>query len=254
MFTAEILSIGNELLIGQTTNTNLTWLSSQITRLGGFVRRSLTVRDEIFEISEALTLAIQHQPNVLIVSGGLGPTFDDKTLQGIAYNRGLCLRVDGIALALIKARVKEINPGRLKMAHLPEGGKPLRNRVGTAPGVYLAVGQVHLFALPGVPSEMRSIFKHSVVEFMRRTLVLGSLYEAFLSSLGLPESKMAPIIYDVMNRFPEVYVKSHPLGMEHGRARIKLHLTSQTKSEQIQAVKELIVKKIRDNGGVIAAT
>ena len=125
MFTAEVLSIGNELLIGQTTNTNLTWLSDQLTRLGGFVRRAITVRDEIIEISEALTLAIQHHPNILIVSGGLGPTFDDKTLQGIAYNQGLCLRLNNRALNLIRAKVKELNAGRLKMAHIPEGSQPL---------------------------------------------------------------------------------------------------------------------------------
>ncbi len=252
MFTAEILSIGNELLIGQTTNTNLTWLSSHLTRLGGFVRRALTVRDEISEISEALTLAIQHQPNILIVSGGLGPTFDDKTLQGIAYNQGLCLRLDNLALNLIKARMKELNPGRLKMAHLPEGSQPLRNPLGTAPGVYLTGGQVHLFALPGVPSEMRSIFKDSVIGFMRRTFVLGSLFEASLLSLGLPESKMAPIIYGAMNRFPEVYIKSHPLGIEQGRPKIKLHLTSQTDSEQVNDAKEMLLEKVRLSGGVVA--
>ena len=253
MFTAEILSIGNELLIGHTTNTNLTWLSGQLTRLGGFVRRALTVRDEIFEISEALTLAVRHQPNILIVSGGLGPTFDDKTLQGIAYNQGLCLRIDSKALDLIRARLKELNPGRLKMAHLPEGSQPLRNLLGSAPGVYLIVGQVHLFALPGVPSEMRSIFKDSVIGFMRRTLVLGSLYEASLLSLGLPESKMAPIIFEAMNRFPEVYIKSHPIGVELGRAKIKLHLTSQTNSEQVKDVEEMLIGKVRRNGGIVAA-
>jgi len=253
VFTAEVLSIGNELLIGQTTNTNLTWLSDQLTRLGGFVRRAITVRDEIIEISEALTLAIQHHPNILIVSGGLGPTFDDKTLQGIAYNQGLCLRLNNRALNLIRAKVKELNAGRLKMAHIPEGSQPLRNLVGTAPGVHIIVGKVHLFALPGVPSEMRSIFKHSVIRFMRRTLPLGSLYEAYMLSLGIPESKMAPIIYEAMNRFPEVYIKSHPLGIEEGRPKINLHLTSQTNSKQVRDVKAVLISKIRRSGGVIAA-
>ncbi len=253
MFTAEILSVGNELLIGKTTNTNLTWLSGQLTHLGGVVRGALTVRDEISEISEALTLLLSRKPDALIISGGLGPTFDDKTLQGIAYNLGLCLKLDKRAVTLIKDRVTELNPGRLKMAHLPEGSRALRNPQGTAPAVSLTVGKVHLFALPGVPSEMRAIFKNSVTELLGKQLVLGSFYDASLLSSGLPESKIAPIIYEGMTVFPDVYIKSHPLGMEDGRPKINLHITSQTSEDSVLEAKEMLREKIRRAGGIIAS-
>ena len=251
MFISEILSVGNELLIGKTTNTNLTWLSGQLTHLGGVVRRALTIRDEISEISEALTLTFRRQPDALIISGGLGPTFDDKTLQGIAYGLGVCLSLDQRALDLIKDRVKELNPGRLKMAHLPEGSLALRNQKGTAPGVYLTVGKVHLFALPGVPSEMRSIFKNSVIALLRRELVLGTFHDASLLSLGLPESRMAPIIEEGMALLPDVYIKSHPLGIEAGRPRISLHITSQTNEGSVRAAKEMLRVKIQRAGGSV---
>jgi nicotinamide-nucleotide amidase len=254
LFTAEILSVGNELLIGKTTNTNLTWLSGQLTRIGGFVRRALTVRDEINEISGALTLILSSQPEVLITSGGLGPTFDDKTLQGIAYNLGRCMRVDEKAVALIRESVGELNPGRVKMAHLPDGSRALRNPKGTAPGVYLTVGQVHLFALPGVPSEMRAIFKDSVTGFLRKELVLGSFYEASLFAIGIPESKMAPIINEGMTRFPEVYIKSHPLGMEKGRPKLNLHITSAISQASVEMAEGMLREKIQLAGGNVART
>jgi molybdenum cofactor synthesis domain-containing protein len=253
VFTAEILSVGDELLIGKTTNTNLTWLSGQLTHLGGIVRRGLTVRDEISEISEALTLILGRKPDAVIISGGLGPTFDDKTLQGIAHNLGLCLRVDRRALDLVKERVGELNPGRLKMAHLPEGSRALRNPKGTAPGVYLTVGKVHLFALPGVPSEMRAIFKNSVVSLLGKELPLGFFYEASLLSSGIPESKMAPIISEGMAQFPEVYIKSHPLGMEKGRPKIILHITSQTNEVAVQEAREMLRARVKRSGGIVAS-
>ncbi len=253
MFTAEILSVGNELLIGKTTNTNLTWLSGQLTRMGGFVRRALTVRDEVREISEALTLILSSQPDASIISGGLGPTFDDKTLQGVAYNLGLCLRVDKDAVGIIEERVGELNPGRLKMAHLPEGSLALRNPQGTAPGVYLTVGKVQLFALPGVPSEMRAIFKNSVIDLLGKGQVLGSFYDASLLIVGIPESKMAPIIDEGISLFPEVYIKSHPLGMEEGRPKINLHITSQTDQASVRHAKEMLREKIRLAGGIVTS-
>lgn len=254
MFTAEILSVGNELLIGKTTNTNLTWLSGQLTNIGGVVRRALTVRDEIGEIAEALALILQHRPDLIIISGGLGPTFDDKTLQGLAHGLGRFLYLDDWALRLIKASVKDLNPARLKMAHIPKGGRALSNLKGTAPGVYLSVGQAHIFALPGVPLEMRSIFRNSIVGFLQKTFALGSLHEASLSVVGLPESKIAPYIDEGIARFPEVYIKSHPLGVEDGRPRINLHLTSQTNSEAVKEAAAMLTEKIRRNRGVVVAS
>ncbi len=252
VFTAEILSVGNELLIGKTTNTNLTWLSGQLTHLGGLVRRALTIRDEITDIAEALTLILQQEPDLMIISGGLGPTFDDKTLQGLAYKLEACLRLDRQALRFVKAKVKELNPGRLKMAHIPENSRPIMNPRGTAPGIYLLVGRVHIFALPGVPSEMRAVFKESVIRFLEKTYELGAFYDASLLSIGVPESMIAPYIDDCMARFPHVYVKSHPLGIEKGRPKINLHLTSSRNTEVVEEAAEMLAWKIRNIGGIVS--
>lgn len=240
------------MLIGKTTNTNLTWLSRQLTHAGGFVRRALTVRDEVAEVADALTLIFKRHPELLVISGGLGPTFDDKTLQGLAFKIGTYLCVNDVAVGLIRSRVKELNPARLKMAHLPYGSRPLANPKGTAPGVYLKAGRTHTFALPGVPSEMRAIFKDTVFRFLGRTFELGKLYEASLLLLGIPESKLAPHLDDSIARFPNVYVKSHPLGIEEGRPKIRLHLTSNDSQNDVEKAKKTLAMKILRLGGTVA--
>jgi nicotinamide-nucleotide amidase len=142
----ELISIGNELLIGKILNTNAHWLAKRITSLGLSVRRITVVGDDLDEISSAIRETIQRRPAFIITTGGLGPTFDDKTLEGVARAIGRELKENKEALEMIKKKYEqyvaegrmrklELTPYRVKMATLPEGSKPLPNPVGTAPGV-----------------------------------------------------------------------------------------------------------------------
>ncbi len=221
----EIICIGNELLIGKTLNTNAQWLAKRITNFGFMINRITVVRDKINEISDAIIEAIKRKPRFIITTGGLGPTFDDITLEGIAAALGVSLRINQEALEMVKKKyltisqeiIKEsidLTPHRLKMAKFPEGAKPIPNPVGTAPAAFIELENLMLFALPGVPSEMKEIFDKSIVHLMKKIANKVIFFEKSIESIGVMESSIAPLIDRVMQNNPEVYIKSHPKGTE----------------------------------------
>ena len=260
----EIISIGNELLIGKTINTNAQWLAKRITTLGLKVRRITTVGDDVDEISTALREAISRKPLFIITTGGLGPTFDDKTLEGVAEALGRELKENKEALKMVEekyrmyvteGRIKEfeMTPHRVKMAKLPEGSKPLRNPVGTAPGVLVEYDGTTLVMLPGVPPEMKAIFDESVEPMIRRAAGDMIFFEVSMDVRGLPESEIAPIIDQVMHDNPYVYIKSHPKAEER-IPHLEIHLST-TSDDQTLARKRVnrvllqLSELIRQKGG-----
>jgi molybdenum cofactor synthesis domain-containing protein len=230
----EILSIGNELLLGNTINTNASWLSSQVTSLGGEVTRVTTVRDKLGEISRAIRETLQRGPDFLITTGGIGPTFDDMTLQGMAKALGRRVKLDKEAVRLIREHYArrfhesiEFTKPRLKMGRIPSGSSPLHNPVGTAPGVSLRVGRAQVYCLPGVPSEMKAIFRESISKRIRAKAGGKTFSEKWVKISGIMESTLAPIIDRVMSHWTGVYIKSHPRGVEaSGRPHIELHFST----------------------------
>ena len=252
MTIVELICIGNELLIGKTLNTNAHWLAKRIASLGLKVRRITTVEDNLEEISSAIKEALLRKPRFIITTGGLGPTFDDKTLEGIAKALNLELKVNNEALRMIEEKYEqyvkegkmekaELTPHRVKMATLPEGAKPLPNPVGTAPGVLLETNNTIIIALPGVPSEMKAIFEESVLPILRKEAGGMIFYETSLEVLGIVESEIAPIIDQVMHDNPYVYIKSHPKGGEK-TSRIELHFS--TTSADAETAKKRVGKAI----------
>lgn len=232
----EIICAGNELLIGKTLNTNAQWLAKRITSLGLSIRRITIVGDNIDEISSALQEAIQRKPHFVITMGGLGPTFDDKTLEGIARALGRKLETHDEALKMVREKYRqyvevglieegELTPHRVKMARLPEGAKPLFNPVGTAPGVIAKHDNATVIALPGVPSEMKAIFEESVAPLLKQAAGEVTFFETSLGVTGIGESVLAPLIDRVMHDNPYVYVKSHPKG-EETVLHIELHFST----------------------------
>lgn len=244
----ELISVGNELLIGKTVNTNAQWLANRITSLGFNITRITVVRDVVEEIAEALIEAVSRNPQFIVTTGGLGPTFDDKTLEGVAKAFGCPLAVNAEALKMVQekyiAYAKKLGgekltltPQRMKMATIPENAEPLPNPVGTAPAVTLKNEYVTIFALPGVPSEMKAIFDNSLVPVFTRSAGNLSFFEASIYVNGIMESEIAPLISQVMKDNPLVYVKSHPLGTET-KPRIELHLS--TTAEQVETAKKRV--------------
>ncbi|MEM2118917.1 MAG: nicotinamide mononucleotide deamidase-related protein [Candidatus Bathyarchaeia archaeon] len=239
----EILCIGNELLIGKTLNTNATWIAKRATSLGITVKRITTVEDDTDEIAAATVESISRKPQFIITTGGLGPTFDDKTLEGIAKALNLKLKVDESALKMVAEKYEsyakkagtsevEMTPPRVKMATIPEGAKPLNNPVGTAPAVILEVNGSTLVALPGVPSEMEAIFEESVVPLLKRKAANATFFETSIFVERIMESALAPLIDQTMKENPKVYIKSHPKG-EENMPRIELHFSTTASDPEI---------------------
>lgn len=257
----EIISVGNELLIGKTLNTNAQWLARRITSLGLSVRRVTVIGDDVAEIADALREAVQRKPGFIITTGGLGPTFDDKTFEGITEAFHSKLRVDKKALKIVEEKyVKyaeemgheqfELTPARVKMAKIPEGAKPLPNPVGTAPGVVMKKGDVTVFALPGVPSEMKAIFENSLLPILRVSAGNLTFFEASLYVVGVMESEMAPLIDRVMHDNPYIYIKSHPMGAEE-KPTIELHLS--TTAEDSEAAKKRVGRALMQLAEIVKA-
>jgi len=229
------VAIGNELLIGKTCDTNSHWLAQQITKLGGKLRRVTLAPDELDEISKVVREVLARRPDFLLTVGGLGPTYDDKTLQGVSEGLGRSLKLDAEALRMVEEKVcwmaergilkkAWVTPEREKMATLPEGSKPLPNPVGTAPGVLIRERETTIICLPGVPSEMKAIFNLHVAGLMAEKSSL-KYAEGSLLVEGIPEPDLSPTIDEAVGRFPEVYVKSHPKG-EEATSKIELHISA----------------------------
>ncbi len=252
----ELLFIGNELLIGKILNTNSQWLTRNITLMGGICSKIMVIRDDLKEISDTVREILNRRPHYLIISGGLGPTYDDITLEGLslAINKPLC--INKTALSWITRKYNELNmrgivkdstiiPSRLKMAKLPLNSKPLNNPVGTAPGVFIIIRKIKIFCLPGVPKEMEGIFEESIKVEIARDLKESTFVETHFTVKGVGESTMAPIIEKVGAKYsPYVYIKSHPK-LGGSKITVDFHLTTQNNVQCHTKGKIFLKKKIK---------
>ncbi|MDR0372005.1 MAG: competence damage-inducible protein A [Nitrososphaerota archaeon] len=234
----EFICIGNELLIGKVENTNAHWLAVQATVLGANVRRVTVIQDIVEEIAACIHEASARKPHFIVTTGGLGPTFDDKTFQGIAKALNQPLKVNLEALEMVKARCNEyakrsglteaveMTLPRIKMAVFPENTLPIINSIGTAPALKAQIGTSVMFALPGVPMEMMAIFTQTIAPLLRYAVGSCVFCERSLFVEGVAEAQLAPLIDRVMSDNAGVYVKSHPLPLHSDNIpRIELHLT-----------------------------
>ncbi len=239
----EIICIGNELLIGKTLNTNAKWLAKRATTFGITVKRITAVGDDVIEIAIAVHEALKRKPKFIITTGGLGPTFDDKTLEGIAKALNRKLEVNKKALEMIREKYEtyfregkmervELTPPRVKMATLPERAEPLPNPVGTAPGVIIEMEVTFLIALPGVPAEMEAIFEEFVAPLLKKEAGELTFFETSIYADGIMESALAPLIDKAMHDNPHVYIKSHPKGEER-KPHIEIHFSTTAKNSKI---------------------
>ncbi len=235
---AEILAIGNELLIGQTLDTNSNWLAQRLHSLGWTVQRITTVRDSLKSIRDSVVEALDRRPELLLTVGGLGPTYDDMTTKGLskAIGKPLTLNRDALAMVMMKYQtMKEpavLTIHREKMAMLPRGGKPLLSPAGTAPGVMVRARGTTIISFPGVPKELKAIFKASVIPILRRSGAPAPS-ELYVRIAGIVESALAPILETVRSKYSTLYWKSHPMGRETGvRSMIKLHVYTVGKGDE----------------------
>jgi molybdenum cofactor synthesis domain-containing protein len=255
--TAEIISIGNELLIGHTLDTNSHWIAKHLTRLGWTLERVTQLRDSLDSIKSGVRGALRRNPSVLITIGGLGPTHDDMTLAGMSRALNKPLRLNKEALELVKDHYRRLESKpkltkyRTKMATLPQGSLPLPNPVGTAPGVKMQQSGTVIFALPGVPSEMKAIFRTSIIPYMESFYAVRPK-ELEVKITGIIESALAPILDKARKIYPKLYFKSHPRGRETGiRPLIILHIynVERKAEEEIQDAAAYVMLQLAKIGG-----
>ncbi|MFW9780704.1 MAG: molybdopterin-binding protein [Candidatus Heimdallarchaeota archaeon] len=257
----EFLIIGNELLIGKTLDSNSNWMAKRISRYGHQLKRITTIGDNLEEISTTLREILNRNPEILIITGGLGPTHDDMTLEGIALGLNRKLELNKHALDSIKKaythafkrgilKLEGMTKERKKMANLPQGSTPLPNTVGTAPGVKISEENTIIFLLPGVPTEMKSMFRNIINPILKEKK--GKFIEKGFYFSGIGESQIAPYVSELEDKYPQLWIKTHPkLGLS---VLVEISITAfnvedgvELADKVLNEIREIILKL----GGVI---
>lgn len=247
--TAEVITIGDELLYGQTLDTNAAYLAGKLTSLGVEVKYKSTVGDNVAEIVEAIKLAMQRS-DLVIATGGLGPTPDDVSKKAICEYFGKELVHDQDILTKVKGwydrKGVEMPEVTKNQALFPEGAKPLENDWGTAPGILIEHKGKLFFALPGVPIEMERIFDTAVAPIVRdRITAQKVIIFRKIRTAGISEARLHEKLSSVLKESGDIGVAYLP---SHFGVDLRLTIKgdnparSQKKLDQFE-------KKIREKAG-----
>lgn len=263
----EIIVVGNEILNGSVKDTNSGWLAAQLHSLGVSLRRITTVRDDVSEISAAIREAVRRRAKWIITSGGLGPTYDDMTLEAVAKAVKRKLVINQEAVRMLKERYEklyqqgvikdpQLTKARLKMALMPRGATPLKNNVGSAPGCFVKFRETNIVSLPGVPAELIDIFENEV-----KPLIIQGTKRIFRASLwlevrGVPESVYAQGLEKISRTLRgRVYIKSHPKGIIGGVSATRIELVSEASSperaeDNLKKAEGLVTNMLKELGAL----
>lgn len=196
----EIFSQGEEILTGQVVDTNAAWLSEQAVQMGFAVSRHTAVGDKLDDLVQVLA-DISNRADCCLCTGGLGPTSDDLTAEAVAKALGIPLVFDEIAynqiLQFFSSRNRQMPECNRKQAMLPQGSVRLANRTGTAPGFALQLGRCWFAFMPGVPSEMRTMFQEQIQPKLAKQFCLQPSQLISIKSIGLGESDIQERISNI---------------------------------------------------------
>ncbi|RMG90139.1 MAG: CinA family nicotinamide mononucleotide deamidase-related protein [Chloroflexi bacterium] len=242
---AEVISIGTEILLGEITDTNSVYIARALRQLGINLFFTTSVGDNEQRISDAIRIAMS-RADIVITCGGLGPTVDDKTRQGVALatNRELTFRqdlLDEIAERFARFKVKMSENNR-RQAFLPQDAIPVHNPVGTAPAFIVEHNDKLVISLPGVPREMKYLLNEAIVPFLQKRYKLGIILAKILRVAGIGESALDDLLGD------ELLQQSNPtvgLAAHHGQIDIRITAKADTK-EQAEAMIAEIEAQIRN--------
>jgi nicotinamide-nucleotide amidase len=226
---AEILSTGDEIRTGALVDSNTALIAECLERQGITVTRHQSVGDALEALTDVI-VEISLRADVAVVTGGLGPTVDDRTMEAAARAAGVPLVLDAGALADMEMFFKKLgrpcSPSNRKQALVPQGGTCLPNPIGTAPGVRLSVHGCTFFFMPGVPVEMRRMLDEQVLPQIRAMQGRHRQYCLLrtLSTFGLPESVVGEKVAAITERFPEITLG---LRAKFPEIQVKLYLRTQ---------------------------
>lgn len=239
----DIISVGDELLIGQTLNTNAHWIATELDKIGFTIREHVSISDNREHILNRVDYSLKNV-DVVLITGGLGPTNDDLTMPVLNEYFGGKLVEDKTVYQdierLILGRGFEMNERNKKQALVPDNCKVVRNMHGTAPGLWFERDNNVVVAMPGVPFEMKAMITDAVIPWLKQKYVLPEIVHQMIYTQGLPESKLAEIIADWEDALP-VNIKLAYLPSP-GRVKLRLSSKGNDRKEVQQQIDEQVAK------------
>jgi len=245
---AEIITIGTELLLGEIVDSNAAWISQQLTTIGLNLYYRTTVGDNLARITHVLREALARS-EVVITTGGLGPTIDDMTREAVAAATDRELVLDEALVQEISSyfarRHYIMTDNNRKQACLPAGAQVIHNPVGTAPAFYVEHRGHVVVSLPGVPHEMRYLMENEVLPYLRTAFGLQGLIKSrFIHTCGIGESAVDSRIGDLMQLTnPTVGTRAHP-----GQTDVCITAKANTEAEA-DALIALVEAELRERLG-----
>lgn len=242
---AEIVSIGNEVLAGHTINTNAAYISQQMASIGLPVHWITTIGDTHDDILYALQTA-NKRADVVLVTGGLGPTPDDITKTTICEYFKSTLVKNAMVLKhiqkLLKKRGLSLLNSNIAQAFVPDKADILYNPVGTAPGMALIHNGCYFFFMPGVPLEMKRLIDEQIIPYLKRKLQFPTIKSYLLRTTGIAESRLFELLKDILNQYSQFSIAFLPchIGVD---LRFKLISKDSTEQEQFNTFVDAVRKK-----------
>ncbi len=196
---AELLTIGNEILIGQIVNTNAVWMAQQLNLIGVSIVHITSVADDKAAITQAFEDA-GRRADIVLITGGLGPTKDDITKKTFSdyFNKPLVLNESVLqdVNRFFEKRGRPLTEVNRKQAEVPEGCIVIRNQNGTAPGMWMEKNNTIYVSMPGVPFEMKGMMTDSVIPLIKKRFTLPFIYHKTILTQGIGESMLAELLND----------------------------------------------------------
>ncbi len=222
---AEILTIGDEILYGQTLDTNSHWISAELDQIGIRVIRKSTIPDDKEAILAAFAES-ESRADITFITGGLGPTNDDLTKPCLAEYFGVGMVLNQEALdeitELFERSGREVTELNYGQAMQPIGAKKVTNKMGTAPGIWMERNDKIFISMPGVPHEMKAMMTNEILPVIKERFVKGVIYHKIIRTAGIPESHLAEQLAEWEAALP-AHIK---LAYLPSLAQVKLRLTA----------------------------
>lgn len=236
---AETISIGTELLLGQITDTNAVWIAERLSEVGVDLYFRTTVGDNVGRIVDAIRHALT-RADVIITTGGLGPTVDDMTREAVARATNLDLVLDDGLLKQIRDRFGKwgtpMSENNVRQAYIPRGAAPVENPVGTAPCFIVEHEGRYVISLPGVPREMKYLMETRILPWLReKTGDERIILSKTLKTCAIGESLVDAKISDLeTSANPTVGLLAHP-----GQTDVRVTAKAKTRAEAEQMIREM---------------
>ena len=231
MILSEIITIGDELLIGHVVDTNSAWIARQLNELGISVKQITSVSDSADHILEALAAA-RNRATLIIITGGLGPTRDDVTKQTLCKFFNCNMRFDEESFRIIseifKSRGREVTDVNRRQAEVPDKCTVLLNRLGTAPGMWFREDGKIYVSLPGVPAEMKGLMAESVLPRLKNVFSLPPIIHKSFLTQGIAESFLS----DRLSQWEDELPKNMKLAYQPGAGMVRLRISAAGNDEE----------------------